>query len=180
METENTIIIKKAREIIMSEGIPRLSIHHLANELNMEEEQLHHRFSNEDDIILLILSDFEREIKEYVHQFSNSHEPAETELKLLFKRLYFIFLQNPFYLSIIFDSTLIKRNEGVKKSILRIKEVAEKYLSTIIDAGKTENTFKTKVPTKVIAGIILSDFRTFMNDEYLLNEMVVTLKTKID
>jgi AcrR family transcriptional regulator len=183
METENTTIIKKAREIIMDEGIPALTIHNLAIKLNMDEEQLHHKFSNEDDIIQLIMSDFEKEIKEYVRQYSNNNEQPETELKLLFKRLYFIFLQNPFYLSIIFDSTLIKRNEGVKKSLLRIRKVAENYLSIIINTGKTENTFKTILPTKVIAGKLLSDFRSFMKDEQLLNEMVLelkTLKTTID
>lgn len=177
METENATIIKKAREIITNEGIPALTIRNLAIELKVEDELLHQKFNHEDDIIQLILVDFEREINEYVQQFSNSQESAETELKLLFKRLYFIFLQNPFYLSIIFDSALIKRNSEVKQTILRIRKVAENYLSTVINAGKAENTFKTRQPTKFIVGNILSDFRTFMNNDHLLNEMVNGLKT---
>lgn len=177
METEYMIIMKKAREIIMNDGLTALTIHNLAIELKMNKEQLYHQFSNDDDIIQLVMFDFEKEIKEYVRQFSNSHEPAETELKLLFKRLYFIFLQNPFYLSIIFDTTLIKRNDKIRKSILRIRKVAGNYLSTIINKGKTENTFKTKVPTKVIVDKILSDFRSYMRDEQLLNKMVLELKT---
>jgi AcrR family transcriptional regulator len=183
METENTTIIKKAREIIMNEGISALTIHNLAIELKVEDELLHQKFGNEDDIIQLILSDFEKEINEYVRQYSNTRETAETELKLLFKRLFFVFLQNPFYLSIIFDSDLTRRNTGVKKTILRIRKVAENYLATIINAGKTENTFKTMLPTKVIVGKVLSDFRSFMNDDHLLNAMVLelkTLKTKTD
>ncbi len=177
METENRIIMKKAREIIMNDGLSALTIHNLAIELKWDKEQLYHQFSNDEDIIQLVMFDFEKEIKEYVRQFSDSLEPAETELKLLFKRLYFIFLQNPFYLSIIFDTTLIKRNIEIRKSILRIRKVAVNYFSTIINKGKKEDTFKTKVPTNVIVDKILSDFRSYMRDEQLLNEMVLELKT---
>lgn len=177
METENLIIIKKAKDIITNEGISALSIQYLAIELNIDEEQLYHQFGSDEGIIQSILNDFEKDINEYVNQFSNSLEPAETELKLLFKRLYFIFLQNPFYLSIILDSTLINRNDEIRKSMFRIRMMALNYLETIINKGKMENTFKTKIPTKAIVTRLLSEFRLFMKDEQLLNEMVLELKT---
>jgi hypothetical protein len=183
METENMIIMKKAREIIMKDGIPALTIQNLAIELKMDKEQLFRLVGNDQNIIQLILLDFEKEIKEYVRQFSNSNETAETELKLLFKRLYFIFLQKPFYLSIIFDKSLTDRNGRIRKSIFRIRNMAENYLATIINKGKMENTFKTKVPTKTIVDKLLTGFRLFMKDEQLLNKMVFELKklkTKID
>lgn len=177
METENLIIIKKAKEIITNEGISALSIQHLAIELNIDEKQLYHQFGSDEGIIQSILNDFEKDINEYVDQFSSSIEPAETELKLLFKRLYFIFLQNPFYLSIILDSTLINRNDEIRKSLFRIRMMAFNYLKTIINKGKMENSFKTKVPTTTIVTRLLSGFRLFMKDEQLLNEMVLELKT---
>lgn len=183
METENMIIMKKAKEIITNEGVSALSIQNMAFELNIDEEQLYHQFGSNDGIILSILNEFEKEIDEYIIQFSISLESAETELKLLFKRLYFIFLQNPFYLSIILDSTLIKRNDEIRKSMFRIRSMAENYLETLINKGKMENTYKTKVPTKLIVSKLLSEFRLFMRDEQLLNEMVLelkSLKTKTD
>jgi hypothetical protein len=46
----------------------------------------------------------------------------------------------------------------------------------IIEKGKTENTFKTRVPTSVLAGKILTDFRTFMKDEQRFHEVILEMK----
>jgi len=84
---------------------------------------------------------------------------------------------------VILDSTLIKSNDEIRKSMFRIRSMAENYLETLINKGKMENTYKTKVPTKLIVSKLLSEFRLFMRDEQLLNEMVLelkTLKTKTD
>jgi glycine cleavage system protein P-like pyridoxal-binding family len=61
-------------------------------------------------------------------------------------------------------------------SIQRIINIAETYLSTIIDAGKTAHTFKTRVSTKLLVNKILSRFRIFMKDEQLVHEMILELK----
>jgi hypothetical protein len=55
--------------------------------------------------------------------------------------------------------------------------MAFNYLETIINKGKMENSFKTKVHTTTIVTRLLSGFRLFMKDEQLLNEMVLELKT---
>lgn len=71
----------------------------------------------------------------------------------------------------------MRRDESIKHSVLRIKLIAEDYLTRIIDKGKKQNNFKTNEPTKFLVNKILSGFRLFMKDEQRLNEMMLELKT---
>mgnify|MGYP003963510619 FL=1 len=177
MEIDNTIILTKSCEIIMNEGFSALTIHRLAIESGLSEDLLSKQFENDEDILQLILIDFESQIKEFVQQFANNNEPPEIELKLLFKRLYFLFLQKPSYLAIINNISLHDRNASIRKSLSRIRTIAENHLSSIIKKGKMKNTFKTTVPNKTLVKKILSGFKLFMKDEQLLNNMVLELKS---
>ena len=177
METKNSTIIDKAARIIMNTGLEALTIHNLAKELKVEKIQLYNQLLKDDDIILILLLAFETDIIEFVKETESKKVNPESELKLLFKGLYFLFLQKPYYLSLIFDKSLMSRDESIKHSILRIKRIAEEYLTRIIDNGKKQNYFKTNEPTKFLVNKILSGFRLFMKDEQRLNEMMLELKT---
>ncbi len=176
METIRFEIIKKAGEIIMTSGIEALTINNLATKMDVDENKLYNQFTKDDEIVLAILTGFEFELNEIGQQIAKKGELPGTELKLLFKMLYFLFLQKPYYLFIIFDKSLLERDNKIKKSFLRIKNIAETYLSSIINKGKEENTFKTKLSTKSLVSKILLNFRLFMKDEQLLNELIVELK----
>jgi len=177
MEFKMTEIIEKAAQIIMNSGIEHLTIHNLANELVIDKKELYHLFSNDDDILLMMFDSFEKELKDFIHELSNNNEPSEKEFKTFFKSLYNVFLQKPHYLSIIFDKRLKKRDERIKKSIFQMKDLVENYLTKLIDTGKKNNTFKTKVPTKVLVGKMLVEFRMLMKDEQYLNEMILEMET---
>ncbi len=177
MKTNRDLIIEKAEEIIMNTGLEALTVSKLANELEINESQLYQHLTKEDDIVLILLLGFETDIIQAVKELANKVHSPETELKLLFKRIYLLFLQKPYYLSIIFDKNLKDRDESIKKSFLRIRNVAESYLTLIIDKGKNEYTFKTNVPTRILVDQMLSSFRILMKDEQSMNEMVLQLKT---
>lgn len=177
MEPKKTEIIKKAAKIILDTGLEGLTVPNLANELEINESQLYQQLTKDDDIVLILLLGFETDIIQVVKELANKVHSPETELKLLFKRIYLLFLQKPYYLSIIFDKNLKERDESIKKSFIRIRNVAENYLTIIIDKGKNEYTFKTNVPTRVLVDQILSSFRILMKDEQNVNEMVLQLKT---
>jgi len=153
------------------------TIHNLAKELKVEKIQLYNQLLKDEDIILILLLAFETDIIEFIKETETKKVNPESELKLLFKGLYFLFLQKPYYLSLIFDISLKRRDESIKNSVLRIKRIAEEYLTRIIDNGKKQNNFKTNEPTKFLVNKILSGFRLFMKDEQRLNEMMLELKT---
>lgn len=177
MEINKSYVIEKAAKIIMNAGIKALTIENLTQELGVNETQIKNLFTKDDDILLMLLLSFETELKKLIQEFSNKSIPPETELKLLFKKIYKLFLQKPFYLSIIFDKNLHERENTIKLSIIRIKNIAQAYLTTLINEGKMQHTFQSKVPTRLIVGKLLSEFRLLMKDEQRVNEMILELKT---
>jgi len=177
MEIQKDLIIEKAAGIIMSSGVDELTINNLASELKVKESQLHNHLTKDDDILLMLLLNFETDINVLEVEFAKKTETPDTELNNLFKTLHALFLEKPYYLDLIFDKNTIKRDESVKESFLRIRNTAEKYLSSIINKGKNEKTFKTKVSTENLVGKILSGFRLFMKDEQRVRELMLEMKT---
>lgn len=176
MEPTRTLIIDKAARIIMNSGLEALTIPNLEKEVGVGKNQLTNKLTKDDDILLVLLVCFETELNAIVQEIANKGIVPEKELQLLFKRLYTLFLLKPYYLSIIFDKNLAERDDAIKMAIQRIMNIAETYLSTIIEAGKTDHTFKTRVSTKLLVTRILSRFRMFMKDEQLVQEMILELK----
>jgi hypothetical protein len=126
--------------------------------------------------ILLTLNDFEKELKAAIQLLEQSSEAPEVALKLLFQKLYVLLLNKPYYRAIIFDEELVKGDDKIYWAMLRIKAIAETYLSNIINKGKMEQTFRNQESTNSLVGKILAGFRLFMKDEQLVDEMIDKLK----
>lgn len=176
MEPSKTEIIDKAAEIIINSGIEELTIHKLATHPEVEKNLLYTMITKDDDILLLLLMAFESDLDEFVEGLKQNAETPETELKILFKKLYFLFLQKPHYLAIIFDKNLKNRDKSIKESLIRIKKIAENYLTGVIEKGKNEYTFNTAEPTQRLVERLLTDFRLFMGNEQRLHEMILEMK----
>ncbi len=176
METNRDLIIEKAEEIIRNTGLEALTIHNLAAEMGLKENQLYNQLTKDDDILLILLYGFEADIIEFVKEVANKGVTPEAELELFFNALYFYFQQKPYYLSLIFDKNLMKRDESVKKAVLRIKLIAEDYLTDVINNGKKQNIFKIKGSIRFLVNRILSGFRFQMKDEHFLNNVILELK----
>lgn len=176
MKTKEALIIEKAAHIILNMGVEALTIHNLAIEMGVDETQLYQQFTNDSDIQLMILRFFENELNEFIQENIVNSEPPEAQFKLIFKKIYFLFLQKPYYLSVIFDLRLIEKNNEIKKTFFKIKNIAATNLSEIINNGKKENIFKTNEPTKSLVRKILYGFRAYMQDEHILNEIVFKVK----
>ncbi|MGB4415196.1 MAG: hypothetical protein WBI53_09970 [Paludibacter sp.] len=176
MKTQENKIIEKAAGIIMNSSVKELTVHNLADKLQIKESQLYRRLTNDDDILLILLLSFENDMVQFLSGTEQSSDSPENKLKIIFKKLYFLFLQKPYYLDIIFDKNLKNRDKSIMNSFLRIRQMAENYLTDIINNGKAENTFKTKVSTSVLVTKILSDFRTFMKDEQRFHEIILEMK----
>lgn len=177
MNNQKREIIEKAAGIIRDAGLKGLTIQHLDIELRDKNATVKLKLRNQDDILLLLLHDFETDINDLIYELDKTSEPPDNKLKILFKKLYFLFLQKPFYLDILFDKNLRERDKSVKDEIEKIRTIAHNYLSSVIDKGKTEHTFNTSIPTKVIVGKLLSDFRIFMKDEQLIHETILEIKS---
>lgn len=179
------IVYKKMVEqvsglIIEDEGLDALTIARVAKELNLDENYLLQQFGSVDDILVMLLESFENELHEFIKEISGKEEAPETAFKLLFKRLYFLFLQRPYYLAVIFNKSLTRKNDKISVVVLRLKRLAKSYLIGIIDEGKRLQDFKTPLPSEKWADQILSEFRLFMENEQRVNELVINMKSTIN
>jgi len=177
MEITKALIIEKSGRIIMTSGLQSLTMEKLAIEFNINENLIPEYIKEDQDILLILLTDFENEIEEILNYHDEMKQHPEKELKFLFNQLYLLFLKKPYYLSILFDSNLLENKNSIKRYILKIKGIASLHLTEIIRRGKNDQTFKTKVPIKNLVNSILYSFRLFMKDEHRINEMILELKT---
>lgn len=176
------IVYKKMVEhitglIIEEEGLDALTIARIAKELNLDENYLLQQFGSVDDILVILLESFENELLEFINEISGKEEGPETAFKLLFKRLYFLFLQRPYYLAVIFNKSLTRKNEKITLVVFRIKKLAKSYLTGIIEEGKSIQVFKTPLSSEKWADRILSEFRMFMENEQRVIELVINMKS---
>lgn len=176
MEFPGSLIIQKASGIITNEGIKALTISNLASELNISESELSDQLNQVDDIFIMLFADLELNVNHLLESLKLMKESPDTELRILFKKLYFLLLQKPHYLDLVFDRQLRDRNENVKQGVLRIRKQTSDYLSALINKGKKEKLFKTKVSEKVLTDQILSEFRTLMHDEHRVLEIIRQMK----
>lgn len=177
MKLKMTEISEKAAQIIMNNGLENLTIKNLASQLKTDINELHKMFSKEDDILLMMFNNFEKDFIEFINELRNHNEAPEKEFRTFFKSLYNVFLQKPYYLSIIFDKRLKKRDDKIKMSILRMRDIVDRYLTRLIDAGKKNNAFKTNASTKLLVDKMLVEFRLLMRDEQYINEMILELES---
>jgi hypothetical protein len=177
MKITKALIIEKSGRIIMTSGLQALTMEKLAIEFDTNENKFSEYIKEDEDILIILLTDFENEIKEILNYPDEMKQQPERELKLLFNRLYLLFSKKPYYLSIIFDENIQEKKERIKKYILKIKGKASLHLTEIIIRGKKDQTFKTKSSVKNLVNSILYSFRLFMKDEYRINEMILELKT---
>lgn len=167
MESIKAIIIERAAHIINNSGIESLTIPNL----ELKEIEPNHQLTKDDDIILILLDSLEDDIKTMVREIDNKKMVPETRLNLFFKGLYSLFQTKSYYLHIIFDKSLFKRDDKVKFSIVHIENIVEKYLTTIIKEGKIDYSFKVNVPDRLLIKKFLSEFRSMIENEHLVNEM---------
>jgi len=176
METNKKEITAKSVNIIMNLGIEALTIDHLAKELEIDQKKLKKEFLSDEDILLMVFKSFEDDLKEFILEINNQTDNSVIEFNTFFKSLYNVFLQKPYYLSIIFDKRLKNKNDKIKKSIIRMKSTIENYLTNLIESGKENKTFKTKTPTRLLVNKMLSEFRLLMKDEQYINQMILDLE----
>lgn len=172
MKIDNRTIIQAAGKIIDHSGTEALTVKALMRELSVSKNELSHLIQKDEDILLILYHELEKELSKLVDEFTHKNLPSDIKLQGLFKQLFVLFKLKPFFLSIVFDNNLMERDDQMKMSFVRIKNIAEVYLSKLIDEGKGEAIFKTKQSTQSLVEGILSSFQLLMRDEQIINEMI--------
>jgi hypothetical protein len=131
---------------------------------------------NEEEVFQQLLLQLEKELKEMVKRISSGQNSPDKEFEMLFKQLHRLFKQKPYYLIVIFDKNLRLQYSSADQIISRIKSVAKKYLTGLIDRGKAQKVFTIDTETKILVKEILRSFQALMNDMQLAYKMMRDLK----
>ena len=176
MELKTTDIVESAAKIIEESGITALSIEELAEEMKIDHSLLYPYLKKDDDILMLLLLSLENEIIQLIKDTRTEQGAPEEKLQLLFENMHRILKLKPYYLSVIFSTESKEEDTGSQNALLRIKISVRSYLLEVINQGKNKAVFKTKRTSRSLVNTILGSFRSFMNEQRLINKMVKDLE----
>jgi len=176
MELKTTDMVAAAGKIINESGINSLSIEELAREMKIDHSLLNPYLKKDEDILMLLLSSLENDIKQLIIETRTVDGSPEEDLQLLFQKMHELLKLKPYYLSVIFYIELKEKESEFQKVLLRIKISVRTYLLEVINQGKKETVFKTRQTSRVLVTNILGSFRSFMNEQRMISKMVKDLE----
>ncbi len=103
MELTITDIVEATGKIIMESGLNAISIEELSRKMEVKHEAISSFFKGDNNILNFMLHNIEFEIKELIYNSEANMTSAEEEFQRLFKDLYLLFAQKPYYLFIILN-----------------------------------------------------------------------------
>lgn len=168
---------KAADGITLNRGPDNLAITDLADDLGIDKGLLNDLLNAEEDHFPPILTDIESDLLALFNKYPAEDLPSETAFVELFKDLYAMLLQKPHYLTILFDERLMTMNKKVGDALIRIRGVAERHLTRLIESGKKAGSFTNGQPSESLAKSIMTSFRSMMKDEHRINEILLELKS---
>lgn len=173
---EKSKIVETAGRIITESGIEALTIEKLLRRMEADPVQLQTHFKNDQEVISFLLRSLEAEIEMLIQGLEGKELSIEEEFQLFFELVFRLLDQNPFYLSLLFNTEFNKTDENARAVLVQINAAIAAYLTKVITRGKNESVFKTTKPTRTLVNNILGSFRSFMNQQDTLNKMLNDLK----
>jgi hypothetical protein len=169
-------VIEASGRLLTEVGPGTFSLEKLSKRPEMKGFDIFTLVRKEEQIFIQFLLQLEKELKAIVDEITSGQDDPALEFEMLFKQLYRLFKQKPYYLTVIFDRDLRLQYRGAETIISRIKGEARGYLTGLIDRGKAQKVFTINTETKVLVKEILGSFQALMNDMQLANKMIRDLK----
>lgn len=176
MELRIADIEEVAGRIIIESGLDFLTIDELSSKMGINTSLLISFFERDDDILMLLLASLEYDIKQLILKNKLAERPPEEDLQILFQNIYELIKVKPYYLPVIFFVEIKEKDSELQKALLRIKIFVRIYLLEVINNGKKVTVFKTRQRSRKLVTNILGSFRSFMNEQRLINNMVRDLE----
>lgn len=181
MASDNKIlkdtISETATRVTIFSGSQKHTIFDLSDDLGRNEALLNDQNTVEEDDFSPILTDMEADLLALFETLSTEPLLPETAFAQLFKNLSEILLQKPHYITLLFDEKLLTTNTKVGEALMRISDVAEGHLVSLIESGKNAGVFINGQSSKSLARSIMKSFRSMMKDEHRINVMLLESKS---
>ena len=178
IEINRNYTLEAARTIITNRGLEELTIANIADEMGINKDLLQVQLTIEADVLLPILLQIETDIVALFKKSTAEYSTPDAAFAALFNDLHQILLQKPHYLSLLFNEQLMTTNIKVEEALMRITDLAERHLESLIESGKNTGVFLNGRTPASLAKTIMTSFRSMMKDEHRINQMLLELKSQ--
>ena len=178
IEINRNYALEAARTIITNRGLEELTIANIADEMGINKDLLQAQLTIEADVLLPILLQIETDIVALFKKSTAEYSTPDAAFAALFNDLHQILLQKPHYLSLLFNEQLMTTNIKVEEALMRITDLAERHLESLIESGKNTGVFLNGRTPASLAKTIMTSFRSMMKDEHRINQMLLELKSR--
>jgi len=152
-------IIEEAIKIISKKGIQNLTLKNLAKTVGISEPAIYRYFENKMEILLGILSRFEK----YIHIKKNSNDVKKKKYLKQIESIYFDhfkrFSETPELAAVIFSEEIFQDDKRLAEKIHSIMNSNYEVITTIIKKGQQEREIRKDIEEKQLALIIMGALR---------------------
>ncbi|MFP4605311.1 MAG: TetR/AcrR family transcriptional regulator [Bacteroidales bacterium] len=172
-------IISTAIRIIDDKGIQGLTIKNLAREIGITEGAIYRHFQNKQQILVSVLSRFEKDMRDMEQNILNSEESASGKIASILNNLRKTFEKNPAIVSVIFAEEIFKNDSFLEKKITDIIHFNYNFFYKIISEGKQKAEIRQELDETMIVNQIIGSFRLIVK-MWKLEEFSISLKEDVN
>lgn len=155
-------ILTAAGKIITLSGITGLTIESLAKEMKVPESIIYQHYLSREDIIVSMLDYLAYDMD---MRFTNTTEETQDTEEIffkLFRNQAAFFIENPYFMTLVFSDGLMEECARINNLISKILESKISHLMPIIVSGQENGYFRNDLPAEEMAHIIMGAFRLLM------------------
>ncbi|NOY76702.1 MAG: TetR/AcrR family transcriptional regulator [Calditrichaeota bacterium] len=152
-------IIQSAIELIAQEGIQKLTIKNLSAKVGVTEGAIYRHFTSKLEILLGILSLFEKSTAELIGVIKKSPADPLKQLEMLFKEHFLQFKQNPAVASVIFSEELFLNERQLSEKVYEIMRNTQATIESIIQKGQEQGVFRNDIAPDQLALLLIGALR---------------------
>lgn len=149
-------IIECSLDILLNQGVGKLTIKNIAGETGFVESALYKHFSGKDEILNAIIQ-YVEEICEKVLQDAQSIDSgAIVGIKKYFSAWTAVYIEKPFMIPVLFSKELFKGNLLFSQKLQEVLQKQNDFIEEIIRRGQKRGEFPRDVDVQELRLIITS------------------------
>jgi AcrR family transcriptional regulator len=159
-------IVNAAIDLIGEHGVQNLTIKLLAQQVGVTEPALYRHFKCKQDILIAVLKRFEENTARMFETASKSGKKGFEQIEEVYMHHFTTVTKRPSVAAILFSAESFRDDKHLAAMVLKIMNKTEEAIVTIIESGN-EGEFRTDIPEKELALILMGAFRLIVTRWYL-------------
>jgi AcrR family transcriptional regulator len=152
-------IIKASIDIISEKGIQNLTIKNLSRSIGISEPAIYRHFESKMDILIAILTQFEKFIPIKNDFIQNEEVSSIDKLREIVGTHFSHFAKNPAFAAVIFSEEIFRDDKKLAKKIFSIMRSNFDRMLAIIRDGQKKSEIRSDIHEEQITNIIMGGLR---------------------